>query len=80
VVGPKDISVTLDGLWIDSGARAFFMDEVEKTGAQTGFTLGASGTDRAIAFSACKIISFDGDFSADDWLRQTVEIGAKGIE
>ena len=78
--GPKDITITVDGLWIDSGARKFFMDEVERTGSLTTFTLGASGTDRSVVFSGCKIISFDGNFPVGDWLTQSVEIGAKGIE
>ena len=79
VEGPKDITVTLESLWIDSGAQQFFLNQSEVSGALTPFWLGVSGTDRALAFSGCKMNSLDGDLPADGWTMQSMEIGVKGI-
>ena len=79
VPGPMDITVTLDGLWIDSGAQQFFLNQAEISGALTPFWVGVSGTDRALAFSGCQIASLDGDIPAEGWTTLSVELKSKGI-
>jgi len=74
--GAHDVSVHLDGLWVATGALALFTTEANKTGALTAFALGASGTDQGIAFSGCRLGTYDGEFTADGWATEVVDIPA----
>lgn len=79
VPGPKSISLTLDGLYIDSGAQQYFLGQIEITGTNDIFHVGISGTDRAFRFSGCQIESLDQDNSADGWSRLSVDLAAKSV-
>jgi len=77
--GPKSVTLTLEGLWVESGAQKFFMDEIVKSGATNQFHVGISGLDRAFKFSGCYIESLDQDNAADDWSTFSVDLRALGI-
>lgn len=77
--GPLDITVHLENLWIDSGVQGFLMDQAEATGALVSFALLASGSETKIAFSGCKLDSFDGEFDAEGWATETVDLLAMGL-
>jgi hypothetical protein len=72
--GALDVTVSLDGLWLDSGAQRFFLAETERTGALTAFVLGATGTDRGVTFSGCRVGTLDVEFAADGWATQSVDV------
>jgi len=72
--GPIDVTVHLDSLWIDSGAQGFLIDQTEATGGLTSFVLLASGSETKIAFSGCKLDSFDGEFDAEGWATETLDL------
>ena len=74
--GGLEVTINLEGLWIDSGAQQFFHNEAERSGALTAFALGASGTDKGIAFSGCRLNSANIEFDSEGWCTQTVEIPA----
>jgi len=74
--GAYDVSAHLEGLWIDSGALGFFMDQSLVTGALTPFAIAFSGTDRGIAFSGCRLGTYDAEINSDGWATNTVDIPA----
>jgi len=74
--GGIEVTVNLEGLWVDSGAQQFFHNQAEKTGSLTAFAIGASGTDKGIAFSGCRMGSLGVEFDSEGWCTQTVEIPA----
>jgi len=74
--GAIEVSVNIEGLWVDSGAQQFFANESLKTTALTAFGLGASGTDNGVVFSGCRLTSISVEFDAEGWATQNVEIPA----
>ena len=74
--GAIDVTLHLEGLWIDSGAQEFILDQVARTGALLSWNIGFSGTEKGVVFSGCRIASFDANFDADGWATQTVDFGA----
>jgi len=74
--GALDVTINLEGLWVDSGAQQLFHNEAEKSGALTAFAIGASGTDKGIAFSGCRMNSVSIEFDSEGWCTQNVEIPA----
>jgi len=78
--GAKEITITLEGLWVDSGIQGFFLNQSKSTGALTSFVLGASGTDTSITFSGCYLTSFEGSIESDGWVTGTIELLAIDME
>ena len=74
--GAYDLTVHLEGLWLDSGSKAFFQKEVAKTGALAAFAIAFSGTEKGIAFSGCRLGTFEFEVNADGWATETVDIPA----
>lgn len=74
--GALDVTAHLDGLWIDSGAHQFFINESKKSGALMAFGLAFSGTERGIVFSGCRMGTFDVTFAADGWATDGIDITA----
>lgn len=74
--GGLECTVHLEGLWVDSGAQQFFINESARTGALTGFAIGASGTEQGVVFSGCRMGTLDVEFDAEGWCTQTVDITA----
>ena len=63
--GAKGLTVHLEGLWVDSGIQAFFLAQAKSTGGLTSFALGASGTDKSITFSGCRLNTFDANIESE---------------
>lgn len=74
--GALEYTVHLEGLWIDSGAQQFFENESERSGALTAFAMGASGAEKGVVFSGCRMGTLDVEFDAEGWCTQTVDIVA----
>ena len=74
--GAKDITVHLEGLWVDSGIQEFFLDQAKSVVGLTPFALGASGTDKSITFSGCRMSTFDGNIDSEGWATETVDLVA----
>ncbi len=74
--GAIECTVHLEGLWVDSGAQQFFINETLKSGALTAFAIGASGTEQGVVFSGCRIGTLDVEFDAEGWCTETVDITA----
>jgi len=72
--GAKDLTVHLEGLWVDSGIQQFFLNEAKATGALTSFVLGASGVDTSITFSGCRLNTFDANIDSEGWATETVDL------
>jgi len=72
--GAKDVTVHLEGLWVDSGIQKFFLNEIKSSGNLTSFVLGASGTDKSITFSGCRLGTFDANIDADGWATETIDL------
>jgi len=72
--GAVECTVHLEGLWVDSGSQQFFINESERSGALTGFAIGASGDDRGTVFSGCRVATLDVEFDAEGWCTETVDI------
>lgn len=78
--GAYDVTAHLEGLWIDSGAMGFFIGETSDTGALTAFCLAFSGTAKGLAFSGCRLGTFDAEINAEGWATATVDIPALTME
>jgi len=74
--GGIEVTLHLDGLWVDSGAQQFFHNEAERTGSLTAFAIGATGSDKGICFSGCRLSSLGVEFDSEGWCTQTVDIAA----
>jgi hypothetical protein len=74
--GAYGVTINLEGLWIDSGAQSFFLAQSMVSGALTPFAIAFSGTDKGVAFSGCRVGTFDAEISADGWATSTVDIPA----
>jgi len=74
--GALEYTVHLEGLWVDSGAQQFFINESQRSGALTAFAIGASGTEQGVVFSGCRMGTLDIEFDAEGWCTQTVDIVA----
>ena len=74
--GALEYTVHLEGLWVDSGAQQFFMNEAARSGSLTGFAIGASGTEQGVVFSGCRMGTLDVEFDAEGWCTETVDIVA----
>ena len=74
--GALEYTVHLEGLWVDSGAQQFFINESERSGALSAFALGASGTEQGVVFSGCRMGTLDVEFDAEGWCTETVDIVA----
>jgi len=74
--GAYGVTMNLEGLWIDSGAQAFFLAQSVVTGALTTFAIAFSGTDKGVAFSGCRVGTYDAEISADGWATSTLDIPA----
>lgn len=72
--GALDVTLHLEGLWIDSGAHTFFLNQSERSGALTAFAIGFSGSDRGLAASGARLGTLDVDISSDGWATKTVDI------
>ena len=72
--GRYECTINIEGLWIDSGAQAFFLKQTLATGALTAFAMGASGTDQAVSFSGCRISSGEVEFDAEGWATNSFEM------
>ena len=74
--GAYDVTVSLEGLWVDSGAQKFFLAEAKNTGALTAFAMGVTGTAKGVTFSGCRMGTHNAEFTADGWATETVDITA----
>ena len=74
--GAYEATAHFEGLWIDSGAQRFFLNQSMVTGALTVFAIGCSGTDKGIAFSGCRTGTYDAELSNDGWATTTVDVPA----
>lgn len=74
--GGIECEIHLEGLWVDSGAQQFFLNESERSGSLTAFAIGGSGTERGVAFSGCRLGSIDVEFDAEGWATESVDIPA----
>ena len=74
--GQIEVTVHLEGLWVDSGIQRFFENEAERSGAMTGFAIGATGTGKGVVFSGCRLSTFDVEFDAEGWCSETIDIPA----
>jgi len=74
--GALDVTAHLDGLWLDSGAHQFFIDESAKSGALLAFAIGFSGSDKGVVFSGCRMGTFDVTISSDGWVTDGIDITA----
>jgi len=79
VEGPKSITLSLDGLYLVSGAQEFFLNQIKQSAGSDMFHIALSGIDSAVKFSGCKIESLDQENTADGWSRLSVDIRALGI-
>jgi len=74
--GKIEVTINLEGLWIDSGAQQFFTNESMKSGSLMAFAIGASGTDQGMVFSGCRFTNIGVEFDAEGWATQAVSIPA----
>lgn len=74
--GAYGVTMSLEGLWIDSGAQSFYLAQTLVTGALTVFSIAFSGTDKGVSFSGCRVGTYDAEISADGWATNTVDIPA----
>lgn len=74
--GAYDATAHLEGLWVDSGAQKFFIRQSKATGALTVFAIGCSGSDVGVAFSGCRVGTFDSELTNDGWATETIDIPA----
>ena len=74
--GQIEVTVHLEGLWIDENAWQFWENQAEATGALTAFAIGATGSTKGVVFSGCRLGSFEVEFDAEGWCTETVDIPA----
>lgn len=74
--GRKETTVHLEGLWVDSGAIQFFLNQAEISGNVASFGLGVSGTDRGISFSGCRLTTTNIEFDAEGWATTRIDVPA----
>ena len=74
--GGIEVTVHLEGLWVDSGAQQFFHAQGQRSGSLTAFAIGATGTEQGVAFSGCRLSTLGVEFDAEGWCTQDVDITA----
>jgi len=74
--GAYDVTVDMDGLWIDSGAQGWFLGQSIETGALMAFGIAFSGSEKGIGFSGCRLGTYDAEIASDGWATSTVSVPA----
>jgi len=77
--GPKSITLTIEGLWVNSNIQKTVIDEIVKSGSVNPFHIAISGRERAFRFSGCYIESVDQENAADGWSTISMDLRALGI-
>ena len=72
--GAKETTIHLEGLWVDSGAMQLFLNQAEISGNVISFAMGASGTDRGVGMSGCRLTTTNIEFNAEGWATAKVDI------